>query len=349
MRPPAEPASEPASLTERLHLVARAAGRDAGVAVAAYTGGDSLAVCQGFTDRTRTRPIDEATRFETGSVTKTFTALLLADMAARGVVHLGEPLSRCVPAWALPRGPHGAAITLEHLATHTAGLPRLPPGLLPTAARSWFSNPYAHYTPDRLLDSLARSRVCRRPGTRVAYSNFGMGLLGHLLAERAAADYASALQTHVLRPLHLTDTGCDGLAQATGHLRGRPRPPWSIPALPGAAALRSSARDLLTCLRYLAEPARLPDGSLRYAMTEVLRLRALSADGPRLPLAWSMRALPGRDLYFHTGATRGFTAFAGFSPRPGTAVVALANTNPTLRGTFIQQAYLLLRALSAPD
>ncbi|QEV18757.1 serine hydrolase domain-containing protein [Streptomyces alboniger] len=275
-------------------------------------------------------------------MTKTFTVLLLL------LLLLAEPLSRCVPAWVLPRGPHGAAITLEHLATHTAGLPRLPPGLLPAGARSWYSNPYAHYTPDRLLDSLARSRVRHRPGTRVGYSNFGMGLLGHLLAERASTDYASALQTHVLRPLHLADTGCDGLAQATGHLRGRPRPPWSIPALPGAGALRSSARDLLTCLRYLAEPTRLPDGSLREAMTEVLRLRALSNDGPRLPLAWNRRGLPGRDLYFHAGGTRSFTAFTGFTPHPETAVVALTNTNPTLHGTFIQQAYLLLRGLSGP-
>ncbi|MGA5817381.1 hypothetical protein ACPC54_05925 [Kitasatospora sp. NPDC094028] len=55
----------------------------------------------------------------------------------------------------------------------------------------------------------------------------------------------------------------------------------------------------------------------------------------------------GRDLYFHTGGTRGFTAFVGFSPPSGTAVAALANTGPGLDGRFLQCGYGLLRELAS--
>src|SRR5579862_4159035 len=62
--------------------------------------------------------------FQIGSVTKAFTGLLLADSAARGEVNLSDPGTDYLPA-ASP-----GQVTLVELATHTSGLPRLPPGML---------------------------------------------------------------------------------------------------------------------------------------------------------------------------------------------------------------------------
>jgi CubicO group peptidase (beta-lactamase class C family) len=73
------------------------------------------------------RPLNADTIFEIGSVTKVFTSLLLADMAARGEVALTDPVEKYLPAGV--KVPHraGQAITLQDLATHTSGLPREPP------------------------------------------------------------------------------------------------------------------------------------------------------------------------------------------------------------------------------
>ncbi|MER5768742.1 serine hydrolase domain-containing protein [Streptomyces sp. NPDC001985] len=344
------PISERARSTEELlETVADAAGGRAATVVMVHTGAGTTSLCRGFTDQTGAVPVTERTRFELGSVTKTFTALLFADMAARGTVRLDEPLSARVPRWALPRGPVGGGITLEHLATHTSGLPRLPPGLLRTAVPSWTTNPYQAYPAHRLLDSLSRSRVRRPPGLRVHYSNFGVGLLGHLLAERGTTGYGPLLMAQVVKPLGLTDTTAETTGvQATGHWHGRPRPPFTIPALPGAGVLRSSGRDLLRYLRCLITPELHagPGDPLRLALREVTRVRPRTPGGPELCLAWSHNVLPTRRLYFHLGATRGFTSFIGFCPDPAVAVVALTNISPTLRCRYTQAAYELLRTVS---
>ncbi|WP_425583555.1 serine hydrolase domain-containing protein [Streptomyces macrosporus] len=318
----------------------------------ALRAGESATLCRGAAPDTR---------FELGSVTKTFTALLLADMAARGEVGLDDPIGAHLPRALLPHAllpdaflpeGHGDRITLTHLATHTAGLPRLPPGLMLMALPRWYTNPYETFTPDHLLRALPRTRVRRPPGTRVRYSNFGVGLLGRLLADAAGTDYGDALASRVLEPLGLEDTTCDpSLPQATGHLRGRPRPPWLIPGLPGAGALRSSARDLRRYLEALLSPPPAVGETLRTALYEVTRPRVTEPGGDRMCLVWKRRTLPAddggtHDLLFHSGGTRGFTSFAGFSPTARTALAALANGSPTLRGTFIRTAYRVLRGLT---
>ncbi|MER6652151.1 MULTISPECIES: serine hydrolase domain-containing protein [Streptomyces] len=288
----------------------------------------------------------EAARFETGSLTKTFTALLLAELAARGEVRYGDRADRYLP-FRLP----GPPLTLLHLATHTSGLPRLPPGLLTRAVRSgWLSNPYAGFGEDDLLDALRRTSLRHRPGSRVHYSNFGGGLLGHVLARAAGGtggDYAALLAERVTGPLGLLDTDCDpNRPQMTGHWHGRPRPALSMPGLTAAGAVRSSARDLLHVLTLLLHPDNAPHPALRTALAEVQRPRLrVPRTGSRLCLIWNLRPRPDGALLHHSGGTRGFTAFAGFLPTSGTALVALTNTAPTPLAPFVQSAYGTLRGL----
>ncbi|GAA2295047.1 serine hydrolase domain-containing protein [Streptomyces hawaiiensis] len=337
---------EPDAPVERhLRAIADAAGRATGVVVATFAAGRTTTLCQGYTDRFRTTAVTDRTRFEVGSVTKTFTALLLASAAARTIVRLDEPLSHHIPAWAVPRGTASESITAHHLATHTAGLPRLPPGFLRTALPHWWTNPYQAFTPDQLLTALSRTRLRHPPGTRRCYSNFGAGLLGHLLAHAADTDYGILLNRLVLEPLGLADTtDLPTCVQATGHWHTRPVQPWLIPALPAAGALRSTAHDLLNYLRCHIEPDAhtTPGHPINTALHRVLQ----PLPHARAPLAWTRRDLAERTLHFHSGGTRGFTTFTGFSLHPPTALVAMTNTGPTMRGNFIQTAYMALRTLS---
>lgn len=313
-----------------------------GVAVAARHGEHRVLLVSGTTARRGPRPVEPDTRFEIGSLTKTFTALLLAEGAARGEVHYDDPVDRYLPP-ATPR--LRRPITLVQLATHSSGLPRVPPGLWRSAVPTWRTNPYRAFGPDDVLAALRRTRA--EPG-RVRYSNFGVGLLGMALSRAAGLPFEDLLADRVLRPLGLTDTGCAAAPQATGYLRGRPRPPWEIPGLLAAGALRCSARDMLSYLEAHLTPHATP---LPVALTEVARPRlAVPGEDFHLCLVWNLRHRPGHDLLFHCGGTRGFTAFAGFSPQAGTALVVLTNAGATVRGAAqAQRAYEVLRGLADTD
>ncbi|MEV5982527.1 serine hydrolase domain-containing protein [Streptomyces sp. NPDC052114] len=356
-------ADPPAWAADLLTALRDAAPRATTVALAVRRGPVHALLVTGDTARCGGTPADPDTRFEIGSLTKTFTALLLADMVARGEVAYDDPVGRFLPRTAVPYL-DGEAITLLHLATHTSGLPRLPPGFLRRGAPAWFSNPYADFTADDFRRALARARPRAAPGTRVRYSNFGVGLLADLLTRAAhgrwdtggpgGGAYAGLLADRVLEPLGLTRTGCaTDLPQATGHWHGRVRPAWQMPAMPGAGLCRSSARDLLTALDALLDPAAAPPAvprTLRAALADVTVPRlALPRTGRRIALIWNIRPRPGRDLYHHSGGTRGFTTFAGFSPQTDVAVAALANTAPGLTGGFIQRAYLGLWSLARAE
>jgi len=129
--------------------------------------------------------MDGNTIFEVGSVTKVFTSLLLADMAQRGQVALTDPVAKstCLLGLKMPER-NGRQISLEDLATHTSGLPRLPSNLSPKDA----ANPYADYSIEQLYQFLSGYQLTRDIGPQYEYSNLGGGLLGHVLARRAGMD-----------------------------------------------------------------------------------------------------------------------------------------------------------------
>ncbi|WP_063798417.1 serine hydrolase [Nocardia sp. NRRL S-836] len=308
-----------------------------GVAVAARVGDEETVLVAGVTALDDPHPVTAATRFEIGSLTKTFTALLLAELVARGEVRHDDPVDRFLGT------DLGPGVTLARLATHTSGLPRLPPGVLRAALPAWRTNPYQAFGPAHLAAALRRTRV--RPDHRTRYSNFGVAVLGLALARATGRPFEDLLADRVLGPLGLTDTGFDTAPQATGHLRGRPRPPWEMPGMPAAGALRSSARDLLTLLTALLDgrPA-----ALAPALADVVAPRVAVSATDHLCLVWNLRRLPDHDLLFHSGGTRGCTAFAGFSPQRRTALVVLANAGPTMRATLVQDSYNALRALDDP-
>jgi CubicO group peptidase (beta-lactamase class C family) len=235
----------------------------AGLAVGVIAGEGSTArsFFYGSTAGAGSRPPDDDTIFEIGSITKVFTTTVLAEMHLAKEVDLDDSVNRFLPASARLPGRGGVEVTLRHLATHTSGLPRLPGNLDFKQADP--KNPYAHYTVDDLYDGLAKSKLKSKPGTRSEYSNFGSGLLGHVLAKAAATDYETLVKQRICEPLRLIDTTIT-LSQdqqrrlAVGHSGGEAVANWDLPALAGAGALRSTLSDMLRLLRANVEPATTP-------------------------------------------------------------------------------------------
>ncbi|MCG8919777.1 beta-lactamase family protein [Actinokineospora sp. PR83] len=319
------------------HLPATAPGAT-GIAIAIRQRDRELVLVGGTTDRRDPRPVTGRTRFELGSLTKTFTGLLLADMATRGEVDPADPVQLHLPPGAAPD--LGREVTLERLATHTSGLPRLPPGLRRAALPHWRTNPYRDFDADDFAAALRRVRP--GPPGRYRYSNLGGALLGRALANAGGLPYEELLAERVLRPLNLHDTDFSTSEQVTGHLRGRPRPPWEIPGMLAAGGLRSSASDMLGYLTAHLPPLTSPLGR---ACAEVTRSPVPVGDH-EVCLVWNLRRRADRELLFHSGGTRGCTTFAAFSPSTATAFVALVNAGPTVGNSFVQRAYEAAWALA---
>lgn len=312
-------------LTDRIvDVVGPRSGRYVGMAVGAAVGDATAVVGFGHIGDGEAAP-GEDTSFQIGSVTKVVTALLLADAAHRGEVALDQPLDTLLPGTA--SHPNGPPITLVDLATHTAGLPRLPPGLWRTALLHR-DDPYRDLTRDHLIAGLQR-RPRRPAGGRPRYSNYGAGVLGHALEVATGTALGDLVAERVTGPLGMTATGTTpdpGAGPvASGHTRrGRPTPDWDMGALAGAGALRSTPADLLTFLHAQLVPETTPlADAIRATHQPRHRVR-----GPlKIALGWHVLERPdGPPWWWHNGGTGGFFSHVAFEPRASAAVAVLANS-----------------------
>ncbi|UUZ58330.1 serine hydrolase domain-containing protein [Nocardioides sp. B-3] len=273
--------------------------------------------------------LDGQSIFEIGSITKTFTSLLLADGVVRGDWSLATPVRDLLPAGTRVPSRDGVEITLEHLATHTSGLPGAAvPVVRGSVEMLRGRDPYARLTTDDLLLVLSRSQLKRTPGTpAVHYSNLGVGVLGQAMAHASGTPYADLLATRVLRPLGLADTATHARLDPVqrsrlvpGHRgRGRPAAARPLEGMPAAGALRSTADDMLRYPAAQLDPDQSPLGEA-IRLTHVLREDKLLTVGP----GW-MRIDKPRMLWWHNGGTGGYRSFVGFRPDRRDAVVVLSN------------------------
>lgn len=331
------------TLLARLHreLAAIATSTVAPVGVLGVTHGSEATVA--YRGQPRTTP---HTAFELGSVTKTFTALLLAEMAECGEVGYHDPISAHLPAHAVPANPVAAGITLAQLASHTAGLPPLPPNLPlpPQDELDAGANPYATYQLHDLYRATATLTPQHPPGQHVSYSNFGIGLLGRLLGHTADRDWAELILERVCHPLGLYDAVTQHAPHCTtGHRHGQPTAPLTMAALAPAGMLHASPADLLHYLHAQLNPDTTP---LAAALRTVQRPQVPVEGRESMCLGWIHRRFRFGDVLFHAGGTFGTSTFIGFCPQTHTGVFALLNSVFVEGSTVIQAPYDLLKELA---
>ncbi len=277
----------------------------------------------GFGKLTNGQAPDADTVFSIGSVTKTFTATLLAHAVQQNQLKLDEPVAKLLPGFTVPTH-DGKFITLGNLATQHSGLPRLPGNLAPTDMQ----NPYADYDGKKLKTFLAGYTLPRDPGSSYEYSNLGVGLLGYALAQHAGMSYNALLQKQIFHPLgmnssatSLNDAMRERLAQ--GHdASGKPADVWNLDALAGAGAIESTGGDML---RYLQANMGVTTTPLHAAMQLAHSPRADAKGGQRIGLVWMTRPDTGGDVLWHNGMTGGYASFMGFRKDGSRGVVILTN------------------------
>lgn len=273
------------------------------------------------------RPLDEHTVFEIGSITKVLTSLLLADAVLRGEVSLTDPVAKYLPPDVRMPERDGRQITLQDLAMHTSGLPRLP-GNMPIGDPA---NPYADFTVELMYSFLSGYQLTRDIGAEFEYSNLGTGLLGHALARHAGMDYEALVRERITGPLGMTSTVITltpalQARAAVGHdISMQPAPFWDLPAIAGTGALRSTAHDMLMFLEAALGYRDTPLASA-FALTTTTRWPV--SEGMEMGLGWFiLKDEQGAEIIHHPGGTGGFRTWAGYDPRSRAGVVLLANAS----------------------
>ena len=275
------------------------------------------------------REVGPDTVFEIGSVTKVFTAMLLADMARKGEVSVTDSIVRYLPPDVAARARGVKGVTFADLATHTAGFPFWPSGIPATAEGT---AQMASYSVDQLYRFVATFEAPADAAKRWMYSNTDVGLLGELLARRAGSTYDELIESRITRPLGMTSTAVDVPPPlqprlAIGHnAELKPASRWNVPALAAGGSLRSTVNDLLTLLAALGDPMTIAGA----AMPGMLAIRR-QAPGFQQALGWMVLGTgPGAGLLLHDGNTLGFASSVVYDPVSRIGVVALSNSSTSV-------------------
>ena len=313
--------------------VAKLVAHDPAVAVAVgiYSAQRSVVRGYGSVLPGAAQPPDGGTIFQIASVSKLFTASLLQVLCNEGTVALDATLDALLGhRW--PLAPQVGSVTLRQLVTHTSGFPSVPKSLeaearSAAAGRDFMSDPYSHLGRESVFRYLSTAPDKAAAG-RFVYSNFGMGLLGHVLEDVTGQAYEALVVRKVLAPLGMHDTRIELTAEmaarlAAGHdAKGQPAGLWHFKALAGAGGFASNAQDML---KFVA--ASLTPGTPAASAFEAMRLPQV---GGQTGLGWMQpgwvdRFFGNDGVVWHNGMVGGYASYLSIDLRTGTGTVVLVN------------------------
>jgi CubicO group peptidase (beta-lactamase class C family) len=280
----------------------------------------------GMADRERRIANTADTRFNLGSINKTFTAIAIAQLIQQGRVSLDDTLAKHLPDY-----PNAAAgrITVRDLISHRSGIP--------TFMRADFGT----VTVADMVKIIAAEPLVFSPGERQEYSNGGYVVLGRLVEVIAGQPYEQYIATHVYRPAAMTKSGFLDAATrsddvALGYFaadaEGNPVRASEGATLTARTPARgnpagggySTAADLFRFARAL-RTGRLLDAR----MTDyVLNGTFSGASGPKFGFALREQIVAGRRFIGNGGGAPGVNAEFRFDPAGDVTVVVLSNASP---------------------
>jgi len=274
---------------------------------------------------------DQNTVYEIGSISKTFTAILLADMYQKGYLDINDPVQKYLPVNAVLPKFNEDEITFYHLATHSSSLPNmdnnLPHHILDPG------DPFASYTCYDMYNFFSRITLKKPLGSSGEYSNFGVGLLGHVLGIINGTTYEKLLKDKLLNvlkmdntSLFLTDKQKKNLAP--GHkIDGTETPNWNFTdCLQGAGGIKSTLLDMF---KYMEANLGLTDSPLHEAMVLTHEPQVETPWKDYNSLGWGVEKINDQDMVWHNGGTEGYHTFLGFIPKLELGVIILSNYRGT--------------------
>lgn len=262
---------------------------------------------------------DARSVYELGSITKTYTGWLVAQAITEGRMDPGTDIRKYLKGVYKNLERQGQPILVRHLLNHSSGLPRLPENLLKLAMDK--DNPYKTYGNEQLLKSLKATKLSTKPGIMSAYSNYGYGILGHIL-EQVYQQPLEQLLNHKLQTVLKLDSISfrPGPALIRGHNESQaPVPAWEFQVMAGAGAVKAT---LSATAAFLEQQIIAEDPAIQLSQLVIDRNME-----PQTAYAWQVNALKNQadTLIWHNGMTGGFSSFYGFFKEKKIGLILLSN------------------------
>jgi len=338
----------------RTELRADVAADNVGGITAAVVVGDRIAWAEGFgwADRDKRVPAGIETIYRIGSISKSFTAIVMCQLVDQKVIALDDPVEQYLPEVRGFAKPVAGAkpITFRQLASHTAGLIREP--TLPGAA----SGPIAEWEA-KILASIPTTSFDSMPGTKYAYSNIGYGVLGLALSRAAKVPFMKLVEDGIFTPL--------GMTSSTYVIDDRLRPWLSV----GYANMGSAIDADVPAREHLGRGYKVPNGGIYSTVVDLARYIGALSGASKTVTSDTMRqtmqtkqtpeagasgygfglevsVTPGATMVIgHGGSVAGYVGQIAFDPQSKVGVIVLRNYD---RGrTRSDVAQRTVRALAA--
>lgn len=331
---------KPASIQETLDNIVSpyiVLGADVGILVGTIHNGEKTIYSFGERGIGSKEKMTGQSVLEIASLTKTYTALALADMHLKGDLNLDDPIEKYLPNTVRVPSYEGKKITLRHLANHTSGFPRFA-----SNADQDVYNEYEGYTEQKMYEFISSYTLPREPGTEFEYSAVGYGLLGEILSLKNNSNYEAMMMSRVLLPLNMMHTTIsftpDQLQNlAHGHNGNKVVESWSQHMqniVQGTGALISTLDDQLFYLEANMGITSTPlYDAMKLSHELTFQHTKMYTDGTGL--GWNLFTIQGEHIIWKNGGNGGYNSFMGFNEEKQTGVVILINSslNPEIFAT----------------
>ncbi|MFD2033258.1 serine hydrolase [Belliella marina] len=265
--------------------------------------------------------VNEDKIFEIGSITKVFTATLLAEALEKGDVEIDDKINPIFPFFFRD----SIEITFGSLANHTSGLPRLPPNL--NSSNFDPQNPYKNYGQEEIEVYLkSELRLTSTPGGVYEYSNLGMGLLGYSLGRKYGKTYQQLLEEKIFDKYKMTKSTIindfDDKEMVKGlDASGNETQNWEFDVLAGLGGILSTTNEMSNFVLAQFDPNN----------RELKRSRIptfTASEQMKLGLGWHLMKLDAQtEVYWHNGGTGGYSSSLVMDVEKENAVIVLSNVS----------------------
>ncbi|MES2379217.1 MAG: serine hydrolase domain-containing protein [Bacteroidota bacterium] len=269
------------------------------------------------------------TIYEIGSITKTFTATILAYYVNDGKLSLSDPITKYLPD-SVAANSALKDITLLSLINHTSGLASLPTNFIAQKPYSE-ANPYKNYTQQLLFAYLKNCTLKSVPGKKYAYSNLAVGLLGVILEHVSGKHYEQLVSEIICRPLGMKGTVQHLYPLITTRFTtvydedGHETPAWDmLNTFAAAGSLKSTINDLLLYTRANMIKA---DNKLSKALSLTHQVTFTNDTQLSMGLGWHIIKVDGISYYFHNGGTGGSSSFLAYNIDRNIAIIILSSAS----------------------
>ncbi len=290
----------------------------------------------GTTDLARQNLMQRDDILRVGSVTKTFTAVIVLKLVEEGRLSLDDPMAKWFPDF-----PNGEAITIRHLLNHTSGIPEIIPKVMMKSII-----PSTYWKPEELVNIIAQDESSFRPRGTFEYSNTNYILLGIITEKITGKPFTQQLHEHIIDPLNLKNTYFIPYEQAPINLIpgfdrdlsvfpgmldiGKNNTSWATAAFT-SGALASTADDLAVFFERLFAGALLSQSTMSEMTTFISASNPGFSEQNGSGLGLMRLEVDGQELVGHVGQFMGSTAIAMYSPDKSYLVVVTCNlSNPNL-------------------